>query len=260
MDVMWSFDKLTSFSIDGWFGAGAAAAVKEASRSSEDERGGWDRLTHSRKGSNSSLGSSSTSGSARVRRDHDRSPLSADPGYASGSGSDREMDDEDAILGPAFVEIPTDFPEDRPLKHVVRARTVQLYFTMNNRRAIEPSTQGQLCDVVVALEKYQRFGFSFADVRCPVTVLWGDKDTLIPQSAVEWMANNMRDVKIKVLEGEDHTLIWKEGVVEWAIRGIGEKYQKGRARQQAVPRVEVQTEMEAGEEEYGEQVEFGMAL
>ncbi|RUP21486.1 Alpha/Beta hydrolase protein [Jimgerdemannia flammicorona] len=247
MDVMWSIDKLSSFSMDGWWG-GNNAIPKETSsaRSSLDhDRGSGDRMRRGRKGSSGTV--SSASSSAGKGSAQGRSPLSADTGYGT-----NEEDDEEDLLAPPFVDIPTDFPEDRPLKHVVRARTVPLYFAMNAKRAAEPSTSGQLCDVVVALEKYQRFGFSYADVRCPVTVLWGDKDTLIPQNAIEWMVNNMRDVRIKVLEGEDHTLIWKEGVVEFTVRGIGDRWARGRGKQMGVPRVEVQEEEEV--------VEFGMAL
>ncbi|KAI7893557.1 Alpha/Beta hydrolase protein [Mucor mucedo] len=124
------------------------------------------------------------------------------------------------------VVLLTDFPPHRPLRHFVRPKHMSLYLAMNKRRMSETYSQGQLCDVMVALEKYHMFGFNYSDIKIPVSAVWGDKDGLIPQKAIEILANSLQDVRLKILESEGHDLVWKEGVMEWAIRGIAEKYTK----------------------------------
>lgn len=124
------------------------------------------------------------------------------------------------------VVLLTDFPPDRPLRHFVRPKHMSLYLAMNKRRMSETYSQGQLCDAMVALEKYHMFGFNYSDIKIPVSAVWGDKDGLIPQKAIEILANSLQDLRLKILESEGHDLVWKEGVMEWAIRGIAEKYTK----------------------------------
>lgn len=124
------------------------------------------------------------------------------------------------------VDLLTDFPTNRPLRHFVRPKHMSLYLAMNKRRMSETYSQGQLCDVMVALEKYHLFGFNYSDIKIPVSAVWGDKDGLIPQKAIEILANSLQDVRLKILESEGHDLVWKEGVMEWAIRGISERYNK----------------------------------
>ncbi|KAI7869476.1 hypothetical protein BDF14DRAFT_1781661 [Spinellus fusiger] len=120
-------------------------------------------------------------------------------------------------------EFSTDFPPHRPLRHVVRPKHVSLYLAMNRQRMEEPCSQGQLGDVLVALEKYHGFGFSYSEVRTGVSAVWGDKDGLISQKGIDILANTLNDLRLKILDGEGHDLVWKEGVMEWAIRGIAER-------------------------------------
>ncbi|KAI9268635.1 Alpha/Beta hydrolase protein [Helicostylum pulchrum] len=126
------------------------------------------------------------------------------------------------------VDLATDFPTNRPLRHFVRPKHMSLYLAMNKRRMSEAYSQGQLCDLMVALEKYHSFGFNYSDVKIPVSAVWGDKDGLIPQKAIEYLASSLHDVRLKILESEGHDLVWKEGVMEWALRGIAERHCKGK--------------------------------
>ncbi|KAI7885155.1 alpha/beta-hydrolase [Lichtheimia hyalospora FSU 10163] len=137
------------------------------------------------------------------------------------------LEEEDELLA-SFdddgFDLPTDFPPHRPLRHAVRPKNMSLYFAMNKLRMTEPYAQGQTLDVLVALEKYHSFGFSYSEIKTAITAVWGDKDGLIPIRAVEVLANGLRDVRFKILEGEGHDLVWKEGVMEWAIRGVAERW------------------------------------
>ncbi|KAI9260790.1 Alpha/Beta hydrolase protein [Sporodiniella umbellata] len=137
--------------------------------------------------------------------------------------------EEDALLASledSSLDLSTDFPTQRPLRHFVRPQYISLYLAMNRRRMEEPYSQGQLCDIMVALEKYCLFGFSYSDVKVSVSAVWGSKDSLIPLKAIDTLASSLQDVHLKILESEGHDLVWKEGVMEWAMRGIAEKWKE----------------------------------
>ncbi|KAI8093832.1 Alpha/Beta hydrolase protein [Halteromyces radiatus] len=146
----------------------------------------------------------------------------------------QQQEEENEFLASLEGEdnLPTDFPPHRPLRHMVRPRHVSLYVAMNKYRMAEPYQSGQLGDVLVALEKYHEFGFSYDGQSTPVAVsaVWGDQDSLIPQRAIDCFANQIRDIRLKILEGEGHDLIWKEGVMAWAIRSIGERWRATEGR------------------------------
>lgn len=199
MDAMWTISKATNSPSAGWLSVSGALGVDSSQRSSTDSVG------HSRNSSMSGRMSSATS------------PTSSKFQTALVA---LEQDELLASLDDDYVDIPTDFPPHRPLRHMVRLHQMSLFLAMNSMRMAEPSSQGQTNDVLVALEKYHPFGFNFSDVDVPVSVVWGDKDNLIPLRGIEWMASTMKDIRVKVLEGEAHDLVWKEGVIEWAIRGI----------------------------------------
>ncbi|EPB92719.1 hypothetical protein HMPREF1544_00448 [Mucor circinelloides 1006PhL] len=137
-----------------------------------------------------------------------------------------EEDELLASLEDEVFDLPTDFPTNRPLRHFVRPKHMSLYLAMNKRRMSENYSQGQLSDVMVALEKYHLFGFNYADIKIPVSAVWGDKDGLIPPKAIDILATSLHDVRLKILESEGHDLVWKEGVMEWAMRGIAERYRQ----------------------------------
>ncbi|KAI8365438.1 Alpha/Beta hydrolase protein [Choanephora cucurbitarum] len=137
-----------------------------------------------------------------------------------------EEDELLASLEDEDHDLETDFPTDRPLRHFVRPKHLSLYLAMNNHRLSENYSQGQLCDVMVALEKYHLFGFNYSDVKIAVSAVWGDKDGLIPAKVIDILANSFHDVRLKILESEGHDLVWKEGVMEWAIRGVAESRKK----------------------------------
>ncbi|KAG1313225.1 hypothetical protein G6F64_002407 [Rhizopus arrhizus] len=137
-----------------------------------------------------------------------------------------EEDELLASLDDGPLDLPTDFPTNRPLRHFVRPQHMSLYLAMNQRRMSEPYSQGQLCDVMVALEKYHLFGFNYSDITASVSAVWGDQDSLIPLKAIDILASSLRDVRLKILESEGHDLVWKEGVMEWAMRGIAERWKQ----------------------------------
>ncbi|KAI9271345.1 Alpha/Beta hydrolase protein [Sporodiniella umbellata] len=135
-----------------------------------------------------------------------------------------EEDELLASLDSEPLDLPTDFPTHRPLRHFVRPQHMSLYLAMNQKRMSEPYNQGQLCDIMVALEKYHLFGFNYSDIDVSVSAVWGDQDSLIPLKAIEALANSLHDFRLKILESESHDLVWKEGVMEWAMRGISERW------------------------------------
>lgn len=186
LDVMWIFNK------------SSGSSSKSDEETEEEEYG--------RK-------SSSSSGDNKKRNPKNRNTIVA-----------FEEDELLASLDGDVFDLPTDFPTQRPLRHFVRPKHMSLYLAMNKRRMSENYSQGQLCDVMVALEKYHMFGFNYSDVKTPVSAVWGDKDGLIPSKGIEILANSLQDVRLKILESEGHDLVWKEGVMEWALRGIAERY------------------------------------
>jgi pimeloyl-ACP methyl ester carboxylesterase len=199
MDAMWTISKATNSSSAGWLSVSGALSVDDSQRSSSESAGHSRHSSMSGKFSSAASPTSATFHTALVALEEDELLASLDDDY---------------------VDIPTDFPPHRPLRHMVRLQQMSLFLSMNKMRMAEPSSEGQTNDVLVALEKYHPFGFSFSDVDVPVSVVWGDKDNLIPLKGIEWMASVMKDIRVKVLEGEAHDLVWKEGVIEWAIRGI----------------------------------------
>ncbi|KAG2177533.1 hypothetical protein INT44_008045 [Umbelopsis vinacea] len=197
MDAMWTINKVSNSPSANWL---SMSGMADASQRSSTESSGISRNSSmSGKMSSATSPTSSNFHSALMALEEDELLASLDDDYA---------------------DIPTDFPPHRPLRHMVRLQQMSLFLGMNKMRMAEPSSEGQTNDVLVALEKYHTFGFSFSDIDIPVSVVWGDKDNLIPLRGIEWMASTMKDVRVKVLEGEAHDLVWKEGVMEWALRGI----------------------------------------
>src|SRR5262249_19573902 len=155
-------------------------------------------------------------------------------GRTAGGGLDDDEDDDDDDDdddGPATGPNPSDLFQTpdayiipgHPLRHIVKPSNtsrLNLFMALNQLRMKEPAQNGQILDVLVALEKYRSFGFAYEDIAVPIRCIWGDKDTLIPRVAMEWLyqivgkSSTSGGVDIKVVEGEDHTLVWKEGVVE----------------------------------------------
>lgn len=198
LDVMWAFSKSSNSS-----SSSSSASIRS---SAEDEVIEEEDVSNGRK-------SSSSNSQQRKKNPKYRNTIVA-----------YEEDELLASLDDDVFDLPTDFPTDRPLRHFVRPKHMSLYLAMNKSRMSEPYSQGQLCDVMVALEKYNLFGFSYSDIKIPVSAVWGDKDGLIPQKGIEYLANSLHDVRLKILESEGHDLVWKEGVMEWALRGIAERY------------------------------------
>ncbi|KAG0168886.1 hypothetical protein DFQ28_001612 [Apophysomyces sp. BC1034] len=197
MDVMWMFNR----------------SMPSKERTSESESNDPSSLPRT-----SDTSSSSSSSSSK------KSLFSETSAQTSLTTLTEEEDELLASLDQDAIDLPTDFPPHRPLRHVVRPRHMSLYLAMNKLRMAEPYSAGQLGDVLVALEKYHAFGFSYREIRMAVSAVWGDKDVLIPQRAIDTFANSLHDVRLKILDGEGHDLVWKEGVMEWTLRGIAERW------------------------------------
>ncbi|KAI9270757.1 Alpha/Beta hydrolase protein [Phascolomyces articulosus] len=215
MDVMWMLNKGTNFNSMGGgtpsSSAGGTATSSTTTGEEENNTSFSDPLSP-----RTSEASTPTSSQQRTLTSHPEMDLTG-----------MTLQEEDELLASLEEEefdLPTDFPPHRPLRHAVRPRHMSLYFAMNKLRMSEPYTQGQVLDVLIALEKYHNFGFSYSEINTAVTAVWGDKDGLIPLKAIDVLASGLRDVRFKILDGEGHDLVWKEGVMEWAIRGIAERW------------------------------------
>jgi pimeloyl-ACP methyl ester carboxylesterase len=56
----------------------------------------------------------------------------------------------------------------------------------------------------------------WADIRCPVTVIQGTKDSLVPAGNADFarrMLVNSRPLQVQMLEGEDHFIMWTKSTV-----------------------------------------------
>ncbi|KAI9491332.1 Alpha/Beta hydrolase protein [Zychaea mexicana] len=216
MDVMWMLNKGTAISTGG--GSGTPSASTPATSSSDEDGSVL---------SDPSPRTSETTSPQQRTFTNINSVVNANPSNNTVDLTGMTLQEEDELLASLDEEdfdLPTDFPPHRPLRHAVRPRHISLYFAMNKLRMSEPYTQGQVLDVLIALEKYHNFGFSYSEIKTAVTAVWGDKDGLIPLKAIDVLANGLRDVRFKILDGEGHDLVWKEGVMEWAIRGIAERW------------------------------------
>ncbi|KAG0001203.1 hypothetical protein BGZ79_004957 [Entomortierella chlamydospora] len=86
------------------------------------------------------------------------------------------------------------------------------------------SLEGANNDLMVCLELYHSFGFSYKDVTLPVHVFWGTKDAVISKEAVDWMEQRLPQCTLSVIEGGTHGLLWRADVVSQIFKGISSSW------------------------------------
>ncbi|KAG0241224.1 hypothetical protein BGX31_001322 [Mortierella sp. GBA43] len=86
------------------------------------------------------------------------------------------------------------------------------------------SLEGANNDLMVCLELYHSFGFSYKDVTLPVHVFWGTKDAVISREAVDWMEQRLPQCTLSVIEGGTHGLLWRADVVSQIFKGIASSW------------------------------------
>ncbi|KAF9287057.1 hypothetical protein BGZ74_001171 [Mortierella antarctica] len=86
------------------------------------------------------------------------------------------------------------------------------------------SLEGANNDLMVCLELYHSFGFSYKDVTLPVHVFWGTKDAVITREAVDWMEQRLAQCTLSVIEGGTHGLLWRADVVGQIFKGIASSW------------------------------------
>ncbi|KAF9103927.1 hypothetical protein BGX29_002734 [Mortierella sp. GBA35] len=86
------------------------------------------------------------------------------------------------------------------------------------------SLEGANNDLMVCLELYHSFGFSYKDVTLPVHVFWGTKDAVISKEAVDWMEQRLPQCTLSVIEGGTHGLLWRADVVSKIFKGIASSW------------------------------------
>ncbi|KAF9299483.1 hypothetical protein BGZ88_006523 [Linnemannia elongata] len=86
------------------------------------------------------------------------------------------------------------------------------------------SLEGANNDLMVCLELYHSFGFSYKDVTLPVHVFWGTKDAVISREAVDWMEQRLAHCTLSIIEGGTHGLLWRADVVSQIFKGIASSW------------------------------------
>ncbi|KAG0276667.1 hypothetical protein BGZ96_003191 [Linnemannia gamsii] len=86
------------------------------------------------------------------------------------------------------------------------------------------SLEGANNDLMVCLELYHSFGFSYKDVTLPVHVFWGTKDAVISREAVDWMEQRLTRCTLSIIEGGTHGLLWRADVVSQIFKGIASSW------------------------------------
>ncbi|KAI9728625.1 MAG: hypothetical protein M1828_002731 [Chrysothrix sp. TS-e1954] len=81
-------------------------------------------------------------------------------------------------------------------------------------------------DLVVCLERNQRIGFRYADVDERVVIHHGTKDNRVPLENVRWLRNTMRNVELRVVEGEGHGLMANATVMGQVLEEISKEMEE----------------------------------
>ncbi|KAF9438613.1 hypothetical protein BGZ76_006512 [Entomortierella beljakovae] len=86
------------------------------------------------------------------------------------------------------------------------------------------SHEGANNDLMVCLELYHSFGFTYKDVKLPVHIFWGTKDGVISREAVDWMEQKLDHCTLSVIDGGTHGLLWRADVVSQIFKGIASSW------------------------------------
>ncbi|KAG8955405.1 hypothetical protein FRC04_008756 [Tulasnella sp. 424] len=87
------------------------------------------------------------------------------------------------------------------------------------------SLKGGTADLLAILERDSKpWGFSYADVKHPVKVWYGDRDEKIAISSVRWMERVMRDCTVTIVKGANHNLMTNADVVVEVLESIAKEW------------------------------------
>ena len=96
------------------------------------------------------------------------------------------------------------------------------------RASHKEAQKGISNDLLSILERDNRpWGFSYADVKHPVKVWYGDKDEKIPETGVRWMERVMLACEVKVCTGKDHGLMVCADVVVEVLESLQSQLREG---------------------------------
>jgi hypothetical protein len=86
--------------------------------------------------------------------------------------------------------------------------------------------KGGTADLLSILERpdSRPWGFSYTDVKQHVKVWYGDRDERIGISSVRWMERAMKDCEVKIIKGEDHSLLTNAKVVVEVLESIAAEW------------------------------------
>ncbi|CCO31276.1 hypothetical protein BN14_05315 [Rhizoctonia solani AG-1 IB] len=87
------------------------------------------------------------------------------------------------------------------------------------------SLKGGTADLLSILERDSKpWGFSYADVRQPVRVWYGDRDDKIGIGSVRWMERVMKSCEVKIVKGAGHSLMTNAEVVVEVLESIAKEW------------------------------------
>lgn len=90
------------------------------------------------------------------------------------------------------------------------------------------SLKGGTADLLSILERDSKpWGFSYADVRQPVRVWYGDRDDKIGIGSVRWMERVMKSCEVKIVKGAGHGLMTNADVVVEVLESIAREWEEG---------------------------------
>ena len=96
------------------------------------------------------------------------------------------------------------------------------------RASHKEAQKGISNDLLSILERDNRpWGFSYADVKHPVKVWYGDKDEKIPETGIRWMERVMLACEVKVCTGKDHGLMVYADVVVEVLESLQSQLREG---------------------------------
>ena len=80
-------------------------------------------------------------------------------------------------------------------------------------------------DLIVCLERRQSIGFRYVDIKKPVVIHHGSRDTRVPLENVKWLGKTMRKCEVRVLEGEGHGLMASAAVMGNILMEISREWE-----------------------------------
>ncbi|KAI5476903.1 hypothetical protein MNV49_007075 [Pseudohyphozyma bogoriensis] len=94
------------------------------------------------------------------------------------------------------------------------------------RASYAESLKGGTSDLMVILERTSKpWGFKYEDVEAPVKVWQGDKDERISLGSVVGLERSLRNCKVTVVEGADHSLMTNGGVMFDVLESIAAEWE-----------------------------------